>query len=130
MEYFGTTINESPVIAGALASAIEGQVAFRAVAFDENGALVIATEQAVPVGIATPDAGEDRKAGDEITVQVTAMGIAKAGEALKRGDALAAGADGKLVKAASGKFILGFALTNAAADGSVTIQITKSGYAA
>lgn len=130
MEYFGTTINDSPVIAGTLASAVEGQVAFKAVAFDENGALTIATDSTVPVGIATPDAGEDRKAGDEITVQVTAIGIAVAGGAIKRGDALAAGEGGKLVKATSGKFILGFALTDATAGNSVTVQITKSGYAA
>lgn len=129
MAYFGTTINESPVIAGTLASAVEGQVAFHAVAFDTNGKLVIANASATPIGIATPDAGEAREAGDEITVQVSAIGIALAGGTIKKGEPLASDANGKLVKATSGKFILGFALTDATADKAVTVQISKSGFA-
>lgn len=126
--YIGTTINESPVIAGALGAEMKGDPSFLAVKFNTDGNLVLAGAGESAIGIITPGCGENLPAGDEVTVQIKESGLARVGSAVSCGDALACGADGKLVKAAAGTFILGYALSAAAADETVKLQITKSGY--
>ena len=111
--YIGTTINESPVIAGALGAEMKGDPAFLAVKFNTDGNLVLAGAGEPAIGIITPGCGENLPAGDEVTVQIKESGLARAGSAVSCGDALACGADGKLVKAAAGAFSLGYALSAA-----------------
>ena len=57
------------------------------------------------------------------------IGLIEAGAAIAKGDLLTVSTDGTAKKAAAGNFILGIAMTKAAAAGElVQIQITKSGY--
>lgn len=127
--YIGTTINESPVIAGRLGSDIKGDPAFLTVKFDANGDFVLSGAGEAAVGIIIPGCGENLSAGDEITVQIKDCAIAKTGAAVAKGDALATDANGKLIKAVAGTFIFGYAISSSdAPDGTVEVQISKSGY--
>ena len=101
MVYMATSINESPVIvdkAGVELADVRG----RAVKFDENGAIALcaAGEPALGVGIMTNDEGI--KAGEDVHIQIKDIGLVYAGEAIKKGAELAAGADGVMVPASSG----------------------------
>lgn len=126
--YIGTSINESPVIAGIAAEDIAGG-AMLAVSMSTDG-VKLATDGDVPVGILIAET-DDIKQGDTVTVQVKDIGLWKVGAAVAAGDLLAPDADGKAIKAAAGKFALGQALESAtAADQVIRVQIIKVGYAA
>lgn len=124
MVYMATSINESPVIvdkAGADLADVRG----RAVKFDENGciALCAAGEAAIGVGIMTND--EIIKAGQDVHIQIKDIGLVYAGAAIKKGEELAAGAEG-FVPASSGA-ICAIAL-EAAADAGVYIKARLVSY--
>jgi hypothetical protein len=130
MAYIGSTINNSPTIAGTLAAEIKGDAAFLAVKFDETGKIALAGKGEPAIGVIVPGNVENPAAGDEVTIQVKDIGIAKAGGKITAGAAVASAADGKFAAAATGDFIIGFALSGADGDGKTfQIQITKSGYA-
>ena len=97
MAYIGTTINQSPTIAGKLAAAITGDASFLAVKFDSSGAIAVAGASDVPVGFIIPGHAPDLKAGDEVTIQIKDIGLALAGAAITAGSALAADANGKVI---------------------------------
>ena len=99
--YLATSINESPVIvdkAGAVLADVRG----RAVKFDENGkfAMAGAGEAVVGVGIMTNDVNIQPE--QDVYVQIKDIGLVYAGAAIKKGNELAAGADGAMVPATSG----------------------------
>lgn len=107
----------------------------RIMKYDANGDVVLATAGTdIPVGIALIEAGyndisgvESGKAdvGDEIDILVKDMGVVLTGAAVKKGQEIAAGANGLAAVAASGNYVLGIALENAGANEFVTIQIAK-----
>lgn len=130
MSYFGTAINESPVLAGVAGAAME-KGAMLAVKFDADGALVLAGAGEAAVGILLADTEEAVGKGDRVTVQIKDMGLWVTGEVVKAGDLLAADAAGKAVAAPAGAFILAQAMEEAAAAGTpIRVQIVKAGYAA
>lgn len=115
MTYLATSINESPVIvdkAGAVIADVRG----RAVKFDENGKFVLAGagESVIGVGIMTNDVNV--QPDQDVDVQIKDIGLVYAGAAIKKGDELAAGADGVMVPASSGA-VCAIALEAAAAAG-------------
>lgn len=126
MNYFGTAINESPVInlkAGEAMTAPQ----FLAVAADGT----LATAGANAIGIITPDCEDKIAVGDDLTVQIKDIGLWLAGEAVAVGDELTADDSGKAVKAAVGDFITAVALSEATkADQRISVQIVKAGYKA
>lgn len=126
MSYMGTGINDSPVIALTAAETIEN-AAFKAVKLDENGNAVLASEGEAPIGLITAES-DNVSEGDDITVQIKDIGFAFAGEEIAVGAEVACGTDGKIKTAASGNFIIGFALEAAETDSIIRVQITKSGY--
>lgn len=129
MSYYGTTINESPVIAGIAAADME-KTAFLAVKFDGEGKIAVADEKGKNVLGLLPAEQEDIKAGGTVTVQVKDMGLWKASAAFNAGDELTTTADGKAAKAESGDFITAIALEKAESDGDIVkVQIVKAGYA-
>lgn len=129
MAFIGTVINQSPTIVGKLASAISGDASFLAVAYDSNGKIVVAGASDVPVGFIIPGHTENLAADEEVTIQIKDIGLAKAGAAIALGAEIATAANGKVVTATAGKFIIGFALKAAANDNDViSIQISKAGY--
>lgn len=107
----------------------------RIMKYDANGNVVLATAGSdIPLGIAIIEAGYNdvsgatsgkAKAGDDVDVLIKEMGVVLAGGTIKKGQEVAAGANGAAVAAAAGNYVLGFALENAAAGEFVPVQIAK-----
>lgn len=125
MSYFGTAINESPVIAIQAGEEIAAP-AFLAVTADGK----LAKDGALALGIVTPDCDDKVAAGDDLTVQIKDIGLWLAGAEVAVGDELTPDENGKAKKAEDGNFIVAIALNAATkADQRVTVQICKAGYA-
>lgn len=132
--YNGVQINPSPTIVEKAGALIE-DCRNRIMKYDENGDVVLATAGAdIPVGIAIIEAGvndisgvESGKVtkGDDVDIQIKEMGVVLAGATIKKGQEIAAGANGLAAVAASGNYVLGFALENAAEGEFVPVQIAK-----
>ena len=125
--YIGTTINPSPTVIFPANEAIAGA---RCVALAlSDGKLALPAAGAMALGISIGETDANVTAGTEITVQIKDIGKWIAGEAIAVGDELMTDAAGKAVKATSGKFVMGIALTAAATAGSlVQVQLAKMGY--
>lgn len=132
--YNGVQINQSvTIVAEAGANIVD--VRNRIVKFDENGNVVLATAGSdIPVGIALIEAGindisgkESGKvdAGDDVDIQIKDIGVVLAGATIKKGQEIAAGADGLAAPAATGNYVLGYALANADANQYLAVQIAK-----
>lgn len=132
--YYGAQFNQSPTIvekAGADIADVRNLI----MKFDDNGDVVLATAGTdMPVGIALIEAGyndisgkESGKVvkGDDVDILVKDRGVCIAGAAIKKGQEVAAGADGKAAVAASGDYVLGVAMDSAEAGEYLTVQITK-----
>ena len=114
--YHGTGINDSATIVAKAAANIQGG-AFLAAMLTKDGVAVAKAGEAA-IGIMIPET-DSPKTGEDVNIQV------------KDGDLLASDANGKLVKAEAGAFILATALgAAAAADQVISVQIIKAGYAA
>jgi len=132
--YNGVQINPSATIVEKAGAEI-ADVRNRIMKYDDNGNVVLATAGTdIPVGIAIIEAGyndisgvESGKAviGDDIDIVIKDMSVVLAGGSIKKGQEIAAGADGLAVAAAGGDYVLGFALDNAEADEFVPVQISK-----
>lgn len=132
--YHGVQINPSPTIVEKAGADI-ADVRNRIMKFDENGDLVLATAGTdMPVGIALIEGGyndisgaESGKVlkGDEVTVLIKEMGVVIAGAEIKKGQEVAAGADGFAAVAVSGNYVLGIALDEAKAEEYLNIQLVK-----
>lgn len=129
MEKIGSSINESATIVLAANADITGARAIALGVTDGKAALPSAGDNVI--GISIMETEEAIAAGEDVDIQIKDIGRWVAAEAVAVGDELATDATGKAVKAASGDFIVGVALSAATAAGTfVTVQITKSGYKA
>jgi len=129
MNYFGTVINSSPTIAEKAGTDIlEGQLL--ALKYNDLGEVVVCdTEGENVAGILMPDCSNVINKGDDVSIQIKDIGMAKSGAAIKKGDELMVDATGKLIPATAGKFIIGYALSSATqADEFISVDIRKSGY--
>lgn len=130
----GVQINQSVTIvekAGADVADIRNCI----MKYDENGDVVVATDGTEALlGIALIEAGynditgrESGKVvkGDDVDIQIKDMGVVVAGEAIKKGQEITAGADGLAAVATAGDFVLGVALTGAEAGGFMRVLIAK-----
>lgn len=132
--YNGVQFNQSPTIIEKAGADIT-DVRNRIVKFDENGNVVLATAGTdLPVGIAIIEAGYNDisgaesgkvKAGEEVDILVKDIGVVLAGATIKKGQEVAAGANGLAAVAASGNYVLGIALDNAEANDFLSVQIAK-----
>lgn len=130
----GAQINNTPTITEVAAAEI-ADCRNRIMKYDENGAVVLATAGAdLPAGIAIIETGynditgaESGKVatGDDVEIQIKDIGYVLAGAAIKKGQEVAAGADGLAAVAASGNYVLGIALGNAEANEYCRIQISR-----
>lgn len=129
MNYFGASVNQSPVIAERAGEAMKNG-AFLAVKYDDDGSIILCNKAGeTALGLLLPDTAEEISQGNELTVQIKDIGLAKAGGVFKKGAPLTTDAQGKLVEAAGGSFILGYALEQSFAEGQfVRVDITKSGF--
>lgn len=130
----GVQINQSVTITEQAGADIE-DVRNLILNYDTNGNVVAAADGTAPlVGIAIIEAGyndisgaESGKvaAGDQVDVQIKDIGYVIAGAAIKKGEEVTAATGGKAAKAADGDYVLGIALSNAAENDYVRVQISK-----
>ena len=94
--------------------------------YDENGNVVPAdTAGEKVIGMAIITNNEDVTVGMDVDIQVKEIGIVKAGAAIKKGDEVMSGANGKAAVATSGSFMIGTALEAAEENQFFFIQISK-----
>lgn len=127
-------INQSATIVEQAGAAIE-DCRNRIMKYDENGNVVLATAGTdIPMGICLIESGYNDitgansgkvAVGDDVDILVKDMGVVLAGATIKKGQEVAAGAEGKAAVAASGDHVIGIALDNAEADEYMAIQIAK-----
>ena len=132
--YNGVQINPSPTIVEKAGADI-ADCRNRIMKFDDNGNVVLAAAGTdIPVGIAIIEAGYNDisgvesgkvKAGDDVDILIKEMGVVLAGASIKKGQEVAAGADGLAAVAAAGNYVLGIALDNAEANEYLPVQIAK-----
>lgn len=132
--YHGVQINQSPTIVEKAGVEI-ADCRNRIMKYDENGNVVLATAGTdMPVGIALIEAGYNDITGieagkvaanDQVDILVKDMGVVLSGATIKKGQEVAAGANGLAAVATSGDYILGIALEAAEANEYLAIQIAK-----
>lgn len=130
----GTQINQSVTIVEKAGANIE-DVRNRIVKYDVSGDVVLATAGTdIPLGVAIIEAGynditgaESGKVakGDDVDIQIKDIGFVLAGTEIKKGNEVAAGADGKAAVATTGDYVIGVALNSVSADGYCKIQFAK-----
>lgn len=129
----GVQINQSVTIAEQAGAAIE-DVRNRILAYDGNGGVILAADgTVVSAGIAIIEDGvndisgaESGKvaAGDDVDIQIKDIGYILAGGDITKGDEVTA-KDGLAVKAETGNYVVGIALSTAAKDEYCRVQIAK-----
>lgn len=130
----GTQINQSVTIvekAGAEIADCRNLI----MKYDDNGDVVLATAGTdIPLGVALIEAGynditgaESGKVakGDDVDIQIKDIGFVLAGAEIKKGQEVAAGANGKAAVAVAGNYVLGIALNTVSAGGYCKIQYAK-----
>lgn len=132
--YRGVQFNQSPTIVELAGAAIE-DVRNLIMKYDDNGNVVPATAGTdKPIGIALIETGYNDitgqtsgkvEAGDNVDILIKDRGVALAGATIKKGQEVAAGANGMAVVAEAGNYVLGIALGNAEAGGYLEVQISK-----
>lgn len=125
MSYYGTTINDSPVIVGENAAALTGK-SFYAVKFNSDGKIAICSTEGEDVLGLLPAEEGDKAAGESISVQIKEIGLIVASGAITAGAAVMTDANGKAKTATAGNFVIGYALKAATASGEIIpVQICK-----
>ena len=126
MAYTSTGINNSATIVEKAGAAIEGGIG-KAVKYDSNGDVVLASVAGEAViGLAILTNAEIIAKGEDVDIQVKEIGKAVAGAEIAKGAELAVDANGALVTATGGQFVIGTALQAATAAGQIiNVQITK-----
>lgn len=132
--YRGAQFNQSATIVEVAGAAIE-DVRNLIMKYDDNGDVVLATAGTdIPVGIALIETGYNDitgqnsgkvEVGDNVDILIKDRGVVLAGASIKKGQEVAAGADGMAAVAASGDYVLGIALGNAEKDEYLEVQIAK-----
>ena len=129
----GVQINQSVTIVEQAGADIE-DVRNRIMAYDKDGNVVLAVDgSVVPVGIALIESGvndisgvESGKVndGDDVDIQIKDIGYILAGGEIAKGNEVTA-SSGLAVKAESGNYVVGIALSAVAKDEYCRVQITK-----
>lgn len=131
----GVQINESVTITEAAGAAI-ADCRNRIMKYDDNGNVVLAAGgEDIPVGIALIEAGlnditgEDSgkvAEGDDVDIQIKDIGYVLAGEEIRKGGEITAGADGVAMAAKTGNYVVGIALSSAGKAGEYCrVQISR-----
>lgn len=132
--YRGAQFNQSISIAELAGAAIE-DVRNLIMKYDDNGDVVLATAGTdIPIGVATIESGYNDitgqtsgkvAVGDQVDILIKDRVVVLAGAAIKKGQEVAAGENGLAAVAASGDYVLGFALGNANEGDYLEVQISK-----
>ena len=127
LERLNSFINQSPTIYEKAGAEIKAP-AHKAVMYDAGGDVVIATDASRAIGVILSSSPDPIAAGAPVHVLVKDIGLLEAGGAIDKGDFVTINAAGQGVKAASGSFIFGRALTAPKEAGeAVQVQINPMG---
>ena len=128
LERLNSSINNSPTIAAPAAVDIPGP-AHKAVMFDANGNVTIATSGDVAVGVVLSSTLDPIVAGRDTHILIKHIGLMEVGAAVPIGTLVTVNGDGQAVPAAAGDFIFGRAFETATDAGQVIqVQINQMGY--
>ncbi len=129
----GVQINQSVTIVEQAGAAIE-DVRNRIMAYDKDGNVVLAADgSTVLIGVALIETGmndisgvESGKVtiGDDVDIQIKDIGYILAGGEIAKGNEVTA-SNGLAVKAESGNYVVGIALSTVAKDDYCRVQIAK-----
>ena len=129
----GVQINQSVTIVEQAGAEI-ADVRNRIMAYDGDGNVVLAADgSVVPVGVALIESGTNDisgaesgkvNAGDDVDIQIKDIGYILAGGEIAKGNEVMA-FSGLAVKAESGNYVVGIALSAVAKDEYCRVQITK-----
>lgn len=129
----GVQVNQSVTIVEQAGAAIE-DVRNRIMAYDKDGNVVLAADgSTVLIGVALIEAGindisgvESGKVnvGDDVDIQIKDIGYILAGGEIAKGNEVTA-SNGLAVKAESGNYVVGIALSTVAKDDYCRVQISK-----
>ncbi len=129
----GVQINQSVTIVEQAGAKI-ADVRNRIMAYDKDGNAVLAADgSAALIGVALIETGindisgaESGKvnAGDDVDIQIKDIGYVLAGSDIAKGDEVTA-SSGLAVKAETGNYVVGIALSAATKDGYCRVQIAK-----
>lgn len=132
--YRGAQFNQSISKAELAGAAIE-DVRNLILKYDDNGNVVPATAGTdIPLGVASIESGNNDitgrtsgmvAVGDQVDVLIKDRVVVLSGAAIKKGQEVAAGANGMAAVAAEGDYVLGFALANANEGDYLEVQIAK-----
>lgn len=132
--YRGVQFNQSPTIVELAGTKIK-DVRNLIMKYDDNGNVVPATAGTdIPVGIALIETGYNDitgqtsgmvEVGDNVDILIKDRGVVLAGATIKKGQEVAAGANGLAAVAATGNYVLGIALGNANEGDYLEVQISK-----
>lgn len=130
----GTQINQSVTIVEKAGAEID-DCRNLIMKYDDNGDVVLATAGTdIPLGVALIESGYNDitgaesgmvAKGDDVDIQIKDIGFVLAGAEIKKGQEVAAGADGKAAVAVTGNYVLGIALNTVSAGGYCKIQYAK-----
>lgn len=125
--YFGSNINESPTIVLPAGEKLENA---QGIALGMKGMTVAKPAAGAHViGISLIETDEIVEKGADVDIQIKDIGKWVAGEEITAGTELASDDEGRAVKAKTGDFIVGVALSDAAEAGTwIKVQIIKAGY--
>ncbi len=128
MNYITNPVNESPVISRGAGEPLE-DVRGKAVKFDADGNIVIAKtgDEAIGIGLISNDL--NIPIGNDVDVQVNAIGLVKTGAAVAAGDCLAPSPDGSLTAAGSGTPYIAVAIQASSAAGAIIQAVISRGTA-
>lgn len=121
----GQVADTSPYKIFKAAAAIESG-AFSAVTLGESGVKTSAAGE-IPIGILSAESSDKVSEGEEVNVQTSGSGLWVVGEAVKAGELLTAGDEGKAVVAQSGKYVMAIALEEAEENMTAAVQIVHGG---
>lgn len=129
----GVQMNQSVTIVEQAGANIE-DVRNRIMAYDKNGNVILAADgSTVLIGVALIEAGindisgvESGKVnvGDDVDIQIKDIGYILAGGEIAKGNEVTA-SNGLAVKAESGNYVVGIALSTVAKDDYCRVQIAK-----
>ena len=129
----GVQVNQSVTIVEQAGANIE-DVRNRIMTYDKDGNVVLAADgSVVPVGVALIESGTNDisgvesgkvNAGDDVDIQIKDIGYILAGGEIAKGNEVTA-SSGLAVKAESGNYVVGIALSAVAKDEYCRVQITK-----
>lgn len=116
-EYMTASINSSPTITAELGEAIEN-APHKAVAFNDNGELVLAKAGADAFGVLISTTSTSAAKGEEVTAQIRHIGLMEAGGAIPKGSLVSVDDTGRAV-VATGSVTFGRAFSKAEGAGEI-----------